>query len=370
VLLNGSRLAASRFYWVWVILVGPVNYINGRVKELSATKLLSAKERLDSENALRTTLAQIIGGLVLLIGLYFTHRNVKIAERNSEIARDGQLTDRYTKAIEQFASDQRSTRLGAIYALERIAAESPQDHWPIVEVFLAYVDETSQIDREIAQVNTGYEDDDAEPTPEIRAILRALGRRSEEAVIQQKLALSNLDLRGLDIEGANFEGTILTACQLCNGNLSNSRLDFADLERANAYGCDLTGARLREANLHRVLANCANLSRVRAEGANLSQSRLYRANLENGDFKRCDFTGAHLTEASLAGADLRGSILDDADFENAILSGADLRSTDLSNTRNLSVNQIKTAKTDGRTLMPTSTVPVEPPSPQATSLMP
>jgi hypothetical protein len=62
-----------------------------------------------------------------------------------DIASEGQITDRYTKAIEQLgAVDQAGknkleVRLGGIYALERIAKESEKDHWPIMEVLTAYV---------------------------------------------------------------------------------------------------------------------------------------------------------------------------------------------------------------------------------------
>ncbi len=34
-------------------------------------------------------------------------------------------------------------RLGGIYALERIARDSPKDHWTIMEVLTAYVRENS-----------------------------------------------------------------------------------------------------------------------------------------------------------------------------------------------------------------------------------
>lgn len=56
----------------------------------------------------------------------------------------GHITDRYTKAIEQLGKldgdkPNIEIRLGAIYALERIARDSPRDHWTIMEVLTAYV---------------------------------------------------------------------------------------------------------------------------------------------------------------------------------------------------------------------------------------
>src|SRR5438093_12794211 len=59
---------------------------------------LTAAERLKAENDLRTTLIQMIGGGALLGGLYFTGRTF-------QLNREGQVTDRFTKAIEQLGSD-------------------------------------------------------------------------------------------------------------------------------------------------------------------------------------------------------------------------------------------------------------------------
>ena len=45
------------------------------------------------------------------------------------------MTDRYTKAIEQLGPDKGlDVRIGGIYALERIARDSPRDHPTIMEV--------------------------------------------------------------------------------------------------------------------------------------------------------------------------------------------------------------------------------------------
>ena len=80
----------------------------------------------------RRTLAQILGGLGLLYGLYLGWRRVRAAE-------EGQITDRFTKAIAQLGDKEMAIRLGGIYALERIARDSEKDHGPIMEVLTAYV---------------------------------------------------------------------------------------------------------------------------------------------------------------------------------------------------------------------------------------
>jgi len=54
------------------------------------------------------------------------------------------VTDRYTKAIEQLGSDKRDVRIGGIYALERVARDSPRDHPTVIEVLAAFIREHSR----------------------------------------------------------------------------------------------------------------------------------------------------------------------------------------------------------------------------------
>ena len=60
--------------------------------------------------------------------------------RNFSLTRQGQVTDRYTKAIEQLGSDKGiDVRIGGIYALERIAHDSPRDHPTIMDVLATFI---------------------------------------------------------------------------------------------------------------------------------------------------------------------------------------------------------------------------------------
>src|SRR5215208_1645289 len=81
--------------------------------------------------------AQILGGTALLSGLYFTWRTL-------QVNREGQITERFTRAIDQLGKVEDGQklfeiRIGGIYALERIARESEEDYWPIMEILTAYV---------------------------------------------------------------------------------------------------------------------------------------------------------------------------------------------------------------------------------------
>ena len=70
---------------------------------------LTTKERLELENDARKTLAEIVGGAALLVGLYFTWANLQItqetATKDRETIREGQITERFTKAIDQLGNE-------------------------------------------------------------------------------------------------------------------------------------------------------------------------------------------------------------------------------------------------------------------------
>lgn len=53
------------------------------------------------------------------------------------------LTDRFSQAIAHLASDKMEVRLGGIYTLERLAQDSPSEHWLTIEILTAFVRERS-----------------------------------------------------------------------------------------------------------------------------------------------------------------------------------------------------------------------------------
>jgi hypothetical protein len=79
----------------------------------------------------RTGLVATLAALGAGVGLAYTARTYRLS-------REGHLTDRYTKAVEQLGSDKIEVQLGGIYALERLMRDSSTDQPTIVEVLAAY----------------------------------------------------------------------------------------------------------------------------------------------------------------------------------------------------------------------------------------
>jgi hypothetical protein len=88
---------------------------------------LTAADKAKSINDVRVTLLQGIGGAVLLLGAYFTYRQLQTGREQLAIAQQGQVTERFTRAIDQLGSSQVDVRIGGIYGLERITQDAAAD---------------------------------------------------------------------------------------------------------------------------------------------------------------------------------------------------------------------------------------------------
>jgi hypothetical protein len=64
--------------------------------------------------------------------------------RTLDVTRREQVSDRYLRAVEQLGSDVLEVRIGAIYALERVTADSARDQPIVMAVLSAFIRERSR----------------------------------------------------------------------------------------------------------------------------------------------------------------------------------------------------------------------------------
>jgi uncharacterized protein YjbI with pentapeptide repeats len=310
--------------------------------------------RLKLQNDVRTTLLQGLGGLAVLAGAVFAYRQL-------QISREGQVTERFNTAIGHLGKagdDNMDVRLGAIYALERIAKTSEGDREAIAEILTAYVrihaawrgrqwrgwrpSALTSTDNRLQGLRAR--------APDVQAVMTVLGRRVLPPGKTDPLLLTHVDLReaglieanleGADLRGANLERADLRGANLCRAHLEGANLGRAHLEtpdpstriRLREEGlikADLQGADLRWADLEGADLRGAHLRGARLEGANLG-----RAHLETPDpSTRIRLREEGLIEADLEETDLRGANLQGADLGGANLQGADLRGANLEGAR-------------------------------------
>jgi hypothetical protein len=240
---------------------------------VASEKTLTPKERIELENATRSslaqsfgTLSQTVGGIVLVIGVYFTWRNLIATE-------DKQITERFTKAIEQIGSDKPEVCMGGIYALERIASDSEKDHWIVMEVLCSFVKHRSSMDK-----NRGNQ----QPiSKEIQAALTVIKRRKTSQDPKRKnLDLSFSYLKGANLRGEGFKTFLLRREDFVSSNLQEADFTGSNLESSDFTGSNLVGACFSKANLNTAEFTRANLLQADFTNASTNATKFTDANLK------------------------------------------------------------------------------------------
>ena len=377
--LRLSRWAPDRTVYIWfgllvVLLVAgaAVYFAFGPLADLIAKHDVGTITQHRAA-ALQTARDAARGRLVGLGAGLFAAGTLVYTARNYALSRQGQVTDRYAKAIEQVASPERNARIGGIYALERIARDSSRDYGTIMDFLTEFIrDYDPREHRPSAKPGAGPPK--RTTPPDVQAAANVIGRRDARRIWPQ-INLEAADLTGVQLIGANLfgaklqdtnladanlyeaklvrayaPGVKLTRADLTNAFLDHAQLDHADLAGANLVGADLahvwlfdtdlTGAiffsevlneAFGPADLTRALLDRANLTNANLTGAILTRAGLFQAHLDNAKLTgakltRADLTYAHAINADLSGADLTRAILNNADLTGADLTGANLTS--------------------------------------------
>jgi hypothetical protein len=236
---------------------------------------LSAAEMLKARNDVRTVLVTLVAAIAAAVGLTFTARTYLLNV-------SGQVTDRYSKAVGQLGEPEIAVRVGAVYALERVARDSPRDVDTIVEVLCTFV-------RAACPLPADDPPPDAVVAADVQAAVNVLGR-APLCDHRVPADLRRANLRGVDMTNATFAGvwlrdSLLAKAQLRGANLRGAWLSGARLDGADLDSADLEGARLRGAML---------------DGAVLKGARLVGATLDEVSFKGTWLSGAHLTRDQLS----------------------------------------------------------------------
>lgn len=265
------------------------------------------------------------GRLIALGAGLFAAGALVYTVRNFSLARQGQVTDRYTKAIEQLdPSKSLDLRVGAIYALERIARDSPEDHPTIIEVLAAFIREHSG--EQWPSAEKGAEPQKHRTRPDVQAAATVIARRTVR-YDRQKVNLAWTVLVGADLTGANLIDAILSNADLTGATLTGATLVGADLSNA-----DLTKATLTskvDVKHSRRGKRRFDLSRnVNLTGAYLYETIFEDAQLASVNFNEARLICAHFKDAHLLGAKFIRAQLTGADFTGAWLNLADFTSAD------------------------------------------
>ncbi|WP_405681200.1 pentapeptide repeat-containing protein [Streptomyces sp. NBC_00868] len=313
---------------------------------------------------LRSALVACVAAIGAGIALVYTARNYRLSQR-------GQVTDRFTKALERLGSEQVYVRIGGVLALEQIVQDAPGQATHAAKVLGHFVRH-----RTPARSAAPQSDERATRVADLLEVLGHVARRRararQAAAAEPNAADSTLPMEpNADVQAAltaltrpasrthvdEREILALAGLHLTRANLGNADLTCADLRSTDLTDACLTKADLTHSDLRDAHLSHANLDGADLTRADLRFTRLIRASLDGAHLTDADLTGAHLTSADLSSADLTrarltNARLTDADLGWADLTDADLRGVDLTNTRGMTVSQVQSACTDPLTKLP------------------
>lgn len=251
---------------ILLLLLGPIAWL---LAGDTVAEIPKEKDKAAAINAVRGLLLQAAAGVAAGVALVFTARTY-------HLSREGHMTDRYTKAIDQISADGMDQRTGGVFALERIMRDSPKDHATVVDVLSAFI-------RVRAAKGKARE---SGPHPDIRAALTVLGRRPR--------APDRHELDAIRIGEVDLSRSVLRRGRLDCVRLRGAMLDEAHWEQTSLQGAELRGA---------------SLVRIDLEGADLRFASMPGTNLRGAKLKDTNLVGAKLDDADLTGAELIGSHL-------------------------------------------------------------
>ena len=240
-------------------------------------RIILGDARLKLQNDARTTLLQGLAALLVLTGasigasvglqqirvsrqqLQATWHQLRQTEtaslRQSKLMEEGNITERFTRAVDQLGHQEADVRIGAVYGLERLAKSSEGDQVPILEILSTFVRSHSPWPPSLPHQPDSNVDIRKGRTalrfyaPDIQAAMTALGRLDNRPRLPI-LDLYSVDLRGVVLLGARLYWSMFTASNLERALLSNADLSNSDLSSANLKYAILRGTNLRQAKLH------------------------------------------------------------------------------------------------------------------------
>lgn len=290
-----------------------------------------------------------LAAIATLAALVYTAQTTRAAVESVDLTAKGQITERFTAAVSQLGDDHLAVRLGGIYALERIAEESPKDQGAILDILTGFLRENSRAAKRTSKVAPIPETPEARtaiPQPpytvstDIQAAGAVLGRRNiANDPPGYELNLTDVDFRGAQLEGANFSkawilGADFSGARMTGADFSSARLRPGEVDETTPLGAagsvSFRGAVLDGANFRNSLLRGAVFAGAWLPDANLSDADFSLSDFRNsvvvhadlrGNFGGSNFTAARMNSANVTGAYLGGS----ATVKNAELSGVDFR---------------------------------------------
>ncbi len=333
------------------------------------------ESRFTRENEARKVLAEIVGGTLLLAGLWTSVENLKVSQQTLLSSQQGQRTEVMAKAVDRLSHTDEFTRMGAVVILGQLAEQSTNDRKQVLKLLHAYLLARSpselSADRTLGLVKPSSSD--------MAAAIQLLVGPIFGSNKSHRLNLSRIACHDVDLSGARLDGAYLWDTDMQRIHLDDASMVDADIRNSilwSIYGRNIDASESKfSATQISIDVSGLNLSRAKFLGCYIAVTSFNNANLSGTVFATTLLQDVDLSHADLRSANLAGTIPFDIDpqtgrkmkaeahmptktvlagvnFTRADLRGCDLRGIDLTQTKGLTREQIAVAITDNQTVLP------------------
>ena len=251
--------------------------------------------------------ALIIGGF---LGLYLAIKRVKITE-------SGQITDRYSKAIEQLGDRENvSVRIGGLYALQRIAKDSEADLPTIQNVIANFIRRPPYKVIEVTEDSHSEDVPKHRDCPDLHVAIEIFQSLRSEKYPLPHLQRSNLSF--FDLQKINFSGLNMDQSSFDHSFLAQVSFDNCQLQFANFSYSDLTEVTIKNSNIFRGIFSNSITRWNYFKNSNLQATFWTNCQLESAVFQLCNLNLAHLSDSHLKYTDFKNSHISWVDFPGNI----------------------------------------------------
>jgi uncharacterized protein YjbI with pentapeptide repeats len=333
---------------------------------------LAGKDRADTIDAYRKTMAQVFGGFALVFTFGWTiFRDSQTIDQGRAQLESQQFFQRAQLANQQFVEGAKllkediGTSAAGVHALGQVAASQPEFQSAVVTTLASFI----KSQKETRSENQGAVPRGAPGTipANVQAALSVISRRDQSRDSQiasgdEVCRSSNfrIDLYGAYLVRArftalgqgtetafrnvNFQAATLYGAHFQGLDLTNTAFDGSRMADWDAFGklwnddttpkdeVYLAAKSLFTVNLDHATLRCSGFDNVQMGGAILKNADLEHVSFWRTDLSRADLTGAknikqgaHFVEAILRETIFTGTDLEGVSFQKATLRGTDFR---------------------------------------------
>lgn len=243
---------------------------------------------------------QIIGGIILIFGAYYSLQVVKSANDGNELIERGNTAERFKDAISMLEANSSNTRLGGIYALDNIAKDNIEYREQVFNILVSYINNTTSKLPSWSELSKS-DRFKIQPSIEIRTIMKLLFFKENYFYRDLDATFENAKLYGSDFDDFDFSRSIII-----NSEIQNSSFQKAWFIESVVQGSDFT---------------FSDFTRTIFTGSTISDSSA---------FVCCSFYFNSFTGCKLRGTDFSCSSINNPVFDGASVSKCSFDGVDIS----------------------------------------